>query len=324
MKLRNLFFLFGIFGLLLWIMLDHHELSSFWQELKNLRWYVLLAMALIQVAAFYVNAFYYRSILKVFGYKVGVQQLFEGALATNFVNYVLPTLGLAGAGYLSQVLHGKVPRGESFLAQLMRYALSGLAVLTLMPIGFVVIILTDHTASKIVNIALAASAIVIGLAIGVIVLIQKEAVLRRFAKWLISHLRKLAPKLKVEAADLFIDEFYTGYRTITKKKRKVVPSYAWSIVYIFIQIFAFYLVFLAFGKAINPGIVIMAYLLANIASIFGGVLFSFGVFELGMTGTLVALGLPLSLALSATTVYRVLNLVVGLPPGLFFYRKYLS
>jgi uncharacterized membrane protein YbhN (UPF0104 family) len=81
--------------------------------------------------------------------------------------------------------------------------------------------------------------------------------------------------------------------------------------------------FLAFGKVMNPGIVIMAYLFANIASIFGGVFFSTGIFELGMIGTLVALGVPFVLAFSVTTVYRVLNVLISFPPGLYFYRKYL-
>ena len=110
---------------------------------------------------------------------------------------------------------------------------------------------------------------------------------------------------------------------MTKHKRKVLPSYGWSIVYIIVEVATFYLTFLAFGRTDNPGIVIMAYLFANIASIFGGVIFSVGVFEIGMTGTLVALGLPFVLALSATTVYRILNLIIGLPPGFYFYRKYL-
>jgi uncharacterized membrane protein YbhN (UPF0104 family) len=99
--------------------------------------------------------------------------------------------------------------------------------------------------------------------------------------------------------------------------------FVWSIVYILIEIFTFYLAFLAFGKVEAFGIVIMAYLFANIASIFGGVFISTGIFELGMVGTLAALGVPLVEAVAVTTVYRVLNLLIGLPPGFYYYRKYL-
>jgi uncharacterized membrane protein YbhN (UPF0104 family) len=110
---------------------------------------------------------------------------------------------------------------------------------------------------------------------------------------------------------------------MTSNKRRMLVPFAWSMVYIVIEVFTFYLTFLAFGRVENVGIVIMAYLFANIASTFGGVFFSTGTFELGMAGTLVALGTPVALAFSVTVVYRVLNLVISLPPGFFYYRKYL-
>jgi uncharacterized membrane protein YbhN (UPF0104 family) len=110
---------------------------------------------------------------------------------------------------------------------------------------------------------------------------------------------------------------------MARQKRRLLMPFAWSIIYIVIELGTFYMAFLAFGKIENPGIVVMAYLFANIASIFGGVFFSTGIFELGMAGTLVALGTPLALAVSVTTVYRVINLLIGLPPGYYFYRQYL-
>jgi uncharacterized protein (TIRG00374 family) len=280
-------------------------------------------IVLIQLASYYLNALYYRSILRVFNRRVKVERLFEGALAANFVNYIVPTMGLAGAGYLSQVLGPEVPRGEGVLVQLMRYALSGLAVLTLMPIGFILILLTVHGGHDIARVTLITVLAVIALAVLVITLIEREMTFRRFANWLTLRLKHLSASFKVESTHHLINEFYTGYRIITKHKRQLLPSYGWSIVYIIVELATFYLTFLAFGKVINPGIVIMAYLFANVASIFGGVVFNIGVFEIGMTGTLVALGLPFALALSATTVYRILNLIIGLPPGFYFYRKYL-
>ena len=104
-----------------------------------------------------MNTLYYRSILRIFAYKVGLTHLFEGALATNFVNYVAPTVGLAGAGYLSQVLSPEVPRGESVLTQLMRYALSALAVLIMMPVGFILIFLSTDSGRSIVKVTLASA-----------------------------------------------------------------------------------------------------------------------------------------------------------------------
>lgn len=323
-RLRNIFALLGVIALLIVIILDRHEFSSFWQLLGSLRWYILAIVIIVQLASYWVNGLYYRSILRIFTYDVGITRLFEGALATNFVNYVVPTAGLAGAGYLSQVLSPEVPRGESVLTQLMRYALSALAVLVMMPLGFIIIVVSGDLRHTIVKITLLSTIGIIVLALALITLVQHESALRRTVRWLVNIFKKLRPSFNEEQKIThFINEFYVGYRAMVNHKRQMLTPFGWSIVYIVIEVLTFYMAFLAFGRVENLGIVIMAYLFANIASIFGGVFFSTGTFELGMAGTLVALGTPLSLAVSVTIVYRVLNLVIGLPLGFYYYRKYL-
>lgn len=321
---RHIFALLGIIGLLIVIIFNRHDLSSFWHLLGSLRWYIVVIVIIIQLGSYWVNALYYRSILRIFHYDVGIQRLFEGALATNFVNYVVPTVGLAGAGYLSQVLSPEVPRGESVITQLMRYALSALAVLVMMPIGFIIIILSGDSGHAVVKITLFSSIGIVVLAVIIVWLVQQERALRRIVAWLIKILKKIRPSFdKNQQVIHLIDEFYIGWRTMIGHKRAMLVPFGWSIIYIIIEVLTFYIAFLAFGKFENLGIVIMAYLFANIASIFGGVFFSTGTFELGMAGTLVALGTPLVLAVSVTIVYRILNLLVGLPLGFYYYRKYL-
>jgi uncharacterized protein (TIRG00374 family) len=321
---RNVFAVLGVLALALVVYANRHQFSSFWHLLKTLRWYVLGVMVVVQFASYWVNALYYRSILGIFTYDVGIKRLFEGALATNFVNYVVPTAGLAGAGFLSQVLAPEVPRGESVLTQLMRYALSALAVLVMMPVGFLLIFLSNDAGRTVVKVTLGSSALIIVFALCVVTLIQREAALRRFANWLMRAVTRVFKKFSAQEKVIhFIDEFYVGFHAMTSNKRRMLVPFAWSMVYIVIEVFTFYLTFLAFGRVENVGIVIMAYLFANIASTFGGVFFSTGTFELGMAGTLVALGTPVALAFSVTVVYRVLNLVISLPPGFFYYRKYL-
>jgi uncharacterized protein (TIRG00374 family) len=322
-KLRLLFTLAGVLALAIVVFDNRHQLSSFAHLIKDLRWYVIVLIVFVQIGSYYVNGLYYRSILKVFGYRIGVIRLFEGALATNFVNYVLPSLGLAGAGYLSQVLDPDVPRGESVMAQLMRYGLSAFAVLVMMPVGFILVLMSKEGAHPIVRVTFYSALGVIALAICVVFLIQHEITLRHVVHWIARKIERLHPKLQHDPLSHFIDEFYAAYHAMTRQKWLLIEPLAWSVVYILIEISTLYLAFVAFGKFVGVGMVIMAYLFANIASIFGGVFFSTGVFEVGMAGTLVALGMPFALAFSATIVYRILNLLIGLPPGLYFYRKYL-
>lgn len=320
---RSVFALLGLVGLAIVILVDRHDFTSFWRLLGSLRWYVLLVVVVIKLCNFWVNGLYYRSILRIFSYDVKVKRLFEGALATNFVNYILPSIGLAGAGYLSQVLSPEVPRGKSVLTQIMRYALSALAVLIMMPVGFLLILISRDAGHTIVKVTIYSALGISAFAVCILIIVQQELIARRLAKKLGRLITRIHPKFKTETIQRFVDEFYKGYHAMTSHKRAMLGPFGWSIVYIIIEIIIFYLTFVAFGKFVNPGVAVMAYLFANIASIFGGVFFSTGIFELGMAGTLVALGIPFTLAFSVTAVYRVLNLLIGLPPGFYFYRKYL-
>jgi len=322
-KIHRLMMIIGLICLAIVLIFNAHQFSNFIHLIKSLRWYIVVLIVVVQLISYYLNALYYRSILRIFDHNIKLMRLFEGALSTNFVNYVTPTVGLAGAGFLSQVLSPEVPRGEGVLSQLVRYAFSSLAVLLMMPIGFGLILLGNHSSQSVIKISVIASLVIIGLAMALIGLIHQELVLRRLAGRIEIKLLKIFTKLKKKSLGNFVDEFYIGYRLVVHQKRRMLAPFGWSIIYIIVEILTLYMSFLAFGKAVNPGIAVMGYVLANIASVFGGTFFSTGVFELGMLGTFVALGVPFALALSVIVVYRVLNLLIGLPPGFYYYRKYL-
>ncbi|WP_298210896.1 lysylphosphatidylglycerol synthase transmembrane domain-containing protein [Ferrimicrobium sp.] len=321
---RRIFGILGLIGLALVLWENRSSLSNFVPLLTKLRWYVLISVVIIQLCSYWLNGLYYRSILRIFEYDLRTTRLFEGALATNFVNYLLPSAGLAGAGYLSQVLAPEVPRGVSVLVQLMRYAFSALAVLLMMPVGFLLIYAESNKGGRsLLDVTVISAIGITALAVGLVVLVQHESWLRRVLHVILRFLKRFFKSLNEDKVTKFVDQFYIGYHAMTNNKRRMLQPFGWSILYIIIEILTFYMAFLAFGKTVNPGTAVMAYLFANIVSIFGGVIISTGVFELGMAGTLIALGIPFSLAVAVTTVYRIMNLLIGLPPGYVFYRQFL-
>lgn len=281
----------------------------------------MLAIIAVQLTSYYLNALYYRSILKLFGYSVSKLKLFEAALATNFVNYIAPTAGAAGAGLLSQILKPEVPRGQGVLTQIMRYAFSGLAVLVMMPVGIVLILLKRSVNPSVDRVAILSAIAILVLALLILLLVDRERLLNKTLNRIAGWLERKFSKFNRANFDHFVRDFYRGYHQMKANKNGLLEPFGWSIFYIVVEILTVYLSFLAFGKVVNPGVAVMGYLLANISSILGGTLFSTGIFELGMIGTFVALGTPFSLALSVTVVYRVLNLLIGLPAGFFYYRK---
>ena len=81
------------------IIINAGQLDSFLHTLGSLRWYAVVIIIVLQLASYYANAKYYSDFFGVFGHSLPLSRLYEAALAVNFVNYILPTAGLAGTGY---------------------------------------------------------------------------------------------------------------------------------------------------------------------------------------------------------------------------------
>jgi uncharacterized protein (TIRG00374 family) len=77
----------------------------------------------------------------------------------------------------------------------------------------------------------------------------------------------------------------------------------------------------AFGEWVNFGAVILAYAVANFAGLVSVLPGGVGIYEGLMTLVLVASGVPSRLSLPVTVMYRVVNTLVQLPPGYYFYHK---
>lgn len=323
MKLRHWLLILALFGLGVVIIVNAGQLQSFWRLLIHLKWYVIALIVLVQLVSYWANAKYYQAFFAAFGQKIRLRLLFEAALGVNFVNYILPAAGLAGVGYLTQMLQPDVTRGRTVVAQLVRQAFSALSTLAILPLGFLFLFLADDVDHVLVRIILLLILAIIVAAVVIIWLLDREQLSRRVARRLGRTINRFSRRFTPAAVERLLDEFYASYHPLRRDQRRLIAPFGWSLAYIGIEVLTLYLAYLAFGQWVNPGVVITAYTLANIASLAGGALFSVGVFEATMAATLVALGSPFTLAFSVTVVYRVLNMVIGLPPGLYYYRKYL-
>ena len=72
---------------------------------------------------------------------------------------------------------------------------------------------------------------------------------------------------------------------------------------------------------VNPGAVIIAFVIANTAGLIVALPGGIGVFEALMTTVFIAVGVEPGLALSVTVVYRVIILLLSLVTGAAFYQR---
>jgi putative heme transporter len=87
---------------------------------------------------------------------------------------------------------------------------------------------------------------------------------------------------------------------------------------------AVYVVYVAFGHWVNPGAVIIAYAVASFAGLLSILPGGIGVYETLMISVLAAAGVPASLSIPVTIMYRIVNTLLQIIPGYIYYQKALS
>jgi uncharacterized protein (TIRG00374 family) len=330
MKLSRLLSWAGLTALLIFAVFNYGFINDFIRLVKTSRWYLFVGVIAVQALSYFANAKYYQALLEIQGYRLPVRLLYEVSLGVNFVNQVFPSGGISGTSYFSTALRDRVPIGKSTLTQFLRYVFTFLGMLLILMLGFSMLLLGSPADLITARLILFIMVIIILGSFLMLVLVSDRPRIERVGRILVRAIngffRRLfkRPKLvKPAQVDQFFDEFYDGMRLLMGNKRAAGRPLAFALLGSLAEISTIYVVVLALGAVVNPGSVIAAYTLANLAglaSVFTGGL---GIYEAMMVTILTALGLPLALSLSITILYRGLNLLLFLPIGFHFYRKHL-
>lgn len=318
----------GVVALLTVALVNFGYIQELGGLLKQVRWYVLLLVLFAQGASYLANAKYYQTVLAMFGHRLRLPELYEISLALNFVNQVFPSGGLSGATYLSSELHGEVPVGKATLVQLMRYVFTFISYLVVLVLGFLLLFLGDNLEKVAFRLALLLILVIIIGSLLILVVVSdrgKMESLVRLGVALVNRagrfFRNRGKLITEEKIRRFLEEFYRGYGLLMDDKKAWAAPLFWCLVGSLAEVATIYIVFLAFSQLVNPGAVIAAYTIANLASLLSFYSGGIGFYEGGMAATLAFLGVPLATSVSVTVFYRAFNFVIFLPLGFYFYRK---
>ncbi|MEX0932230.1 MAG: lysylphosphatidylglycerol synthase transmembrane domain-containing protein [Candidatus Saccharimonadales bacterium] len=326
---KNIMVAAGLFLAVILVVAARGKIVEAWQLLGqvNLKW-LYLAFAM-QIPSYYFVAKTYQALLATFGTKTNLKKMFELSLALNFVNSVAPSAGVSGTSYFSYVLsRDKVPVGKSALVQVAKFVLTFSSFILILLVGGTLLYFSGDIQRITVRIILLMVAAILVLCGGFIFAMLDRKRLDAMIHWLTDFIDKISgwvrkdnkPLIGRKKIEDLLNEFHGGFALIMGKRRRIIPPFMYVFATTFMEIATVYLVFVAFSSIINPGIVIIAYGVANIA----GVNFlpaGVGSYEAAMVAIFAATGTPVALALSATLVYRVVNMVLYLPVGFYFYQK---
>ncbi|MDB5182264.1 MAG: hypothetical protein JWO47_48 [Candidatus Saccharibacteria bacterium] len=321
---------FTIAALLLLVIISRSAIVAAFKKLGQLNASALLLMIPLQTLNYYSVARLYKDYFKSQGEDLKISTMLSITMELNFVNHVFPSGGVSGFSYLSlRLKQSGISTAKSTLAQIVRFALTFISFLALLFLGMLILALRRHTSPLTI---LVSSTIAFMTLFGTVVgtyIISDEDRIKAFTGWLPKALNKIIgifrrgnrDTINIAKVESTMEDLHRDYMVLSQDWRNLKKPLLWALLVNVTDVLTIYAVYLAFGSFVNPGALIIAYAVANFAGLVAILPGGVGIYEGLMTATLTSAGVDKALALSATVVYRVLNMLYALPLGYYLYHR---
>lgn len=323
---------FTIGALLILVIISRSAIVAAFKKLGQLNAAALLLMIPLQTLNYYSVARLYKDYFKSQGEDLSIRTMLSITMELNFVNHVFPSGGVSGFSYLSlRLKQSGISTAKSTLAQIVRFALTFISFLALLFLGMLILALRRHTSPLTI---LVSSTIAFMTLFGTVIgtyIISDEGRIKAFTGWLPKALNKIIgifrrkkETINIERVERTMGDLHRDYMVLSRDWRSLKRPLLWALLINVTDVLTIYAVYLAFGSFVNPGALIIAYAVANFAGLVAILPGGVGIYEGLMTATMTSAGVDKALALSATVVYRVLNMLYSLPIGYYLYQRALK
>jgi len=319
-----------VVALLVLVYAVRHQLLDTLQNLMRVHAWVLLLLIPIQWLNYDAQARLYRGLFKVVGNNLSYKFLFKTSLELNFVNSVFPSGGVSGISYFGvRMRSNDITGGKATVVQMMKLLLLFLSFEILLIFGVLFMAIGGHVNSIVILMASSLSTLMVVGTIAFVMIIGHEkrinasfTAITRALNWIIHIFRRNNPEtISIQSARASVEELHRNYKLIESQYKQLKMPFVWALVANVTEVLAVYIVYIAFGNWVNLGSVILAYSVANFAGLVSVLPGGVGIYEALMTAVLVATGVPAALSIPVTVMYRVLNMLIQLPPGYYYYHK---
>lgn len=303
------------------------------RNLKNVDLWAIALMPFIQLLNYHAYVKMYQDVYGVLGDDLTYKSMFKVQLELNFVNHVLPSGGVSGISYFGLRMRSLgIGAGKSTLVQFIKFGLIFISFQILLGIGLFSLAIVGNANSLLILIAGSLSTLLfVGTFLAAYMLGSRERInsffifFTKILNKVISYVRRGHHEtIKIDRVRATFDEMHDNYLLIRRNLQKLKWPLFWGFIANLTEVLTVYVVYMAFGKYINFGAVIIAYAVSNFAGLVSVLPGGIGIYEALMTATLVAAGVPAALSLPVTVMYRILNTIIQLPPGYYYYHRFLN
>lgn len=265
--------------------------------------------------------------------KVSPWTLMRVSLELNFVNHAVPAGGLGGLGYITWRLKPfGATAGQSSFMYVLRYVITICANQVQTILAIVALLLfgaPPAAAAWVIGItALLSVGIITAIIIVVVVASNKERITRFgkfFTKLVNTVVRKVTFGRKPEilrrsVVDKYLSDAHEDLMTARRNKKTLIHPILWGMLYSFLEIATYWIVAASLGY---PELLPQIMIGEAIGSVMGAIV-PYGLYELGMGGIMVSLGVPFSVASTIVLLTRVIVLASTIVSGYGFYQASIS
>ena len=327
MRLRHLLFFLAFVAITILVIVQFGQFGQLLNVLKKINPWILIGVVILRYLYYWTNTKYFESYLKNFNHKPPFKELFRDIVVVNFTDTVFPTGGVSGIAVLrGRLRKHKVSAHTSTVAQAFYKGFTGISFIVLLLTSLVLLFFSkkiEMVSFRLILVVLlfmlVSSILIFGLLSNRKLFTKLSYLFTRPFNWILKKLKKNS--LGKDQLYELIEKFYETLSDFKNNWRMLVMPFFWCFLSLIIDIASLYLVFVSFGAYPNPGVVIAAFLVAMTLSVLSIFTSGIGVFELGLVGILVGLGMSFDVSFSASIVYRFIALWLFLPVGLYFYKK---
>jgi putative heme transporter len=292
-------------------------------------WALLLVLPL-EAWNYYGQAKLYQGLFATLGDRFRTRSLYRLALELNLVNNIFPSGGVSGFSYLSYRMRDeKVSTAKATLVQMMKFVMVFVSFQILLFIGLIFLAAEGQANGLTILVAGSLSTLLFVGTIVIAFVIGSQRRINAFFTFITKALNRLIhvfrpnnpETINVSKARETFDELHENYMLIRRNLGALKRPLLFSLLANVTEIMAVYVVYIAFGHLVNPGAVVLAYAIANFAGLVSVLPGGIGIYEALMTGVMAAAGVPISVSLPVTVMFRIVSMAVQLPIGYFFYQK---
>ncbi|MDB5164424.1 MAG: hypothetical protein JWL89_50 [Candidatus Saccharibacteria bacterium] len=306
------------------------ELASTFSNLGKVNAWALLLIIPIEALNYHAQAKLYQHLFGMVGNKLSYKFLYRAALELNFVNHVFPSGGVTGLSFFSLRMRGeKLTASKATLIHVIKLVLTFVSFEVLILFGLLSLSAMGRVSNLTILVAAVISTLlIVGTALFAYIVGSRRRIndfftaMTRGLNRLIHVVRPRYPEtINIDRARGAFDEFHDNYQVIKKDIRRLKAPFWYALLANVTEVMAVYVVYIAFDEYVNIGAVILAYAVANFAGLVSVLPGGVGIYEALMTAVLISAGVPAAVSIPVTIMYRVLNTLVQVPIGFYFYQK---